>query len=83
HITKLLSKIKPAIESDTQTPPEQRNGNNGTFVYKVTEKNVFLTVQKVREQSSILKEMEETKQIKIIGGLYDVDSGQVTFYESA
>ena len=38
-------------------------------------------VQKVKEQSSILKEMEQTKQIKIIGGLYDLDTGQVTFYK--
>jgi len=83
NITALLNKIKPAITLETQTPAEQRNGNNESFVYKVTENNVFITVKKVREQSSILKEMEQTKQIKIVGGLYDVDSGQVTFYETA
>jgi len=83
NITALLNKIKPAITLETQTPSEQRNGNNESFVYKVTENNVFITVKKVREQSSILKEMEKTKQIKIVGGLYDVDSGQVTFYETA
>lgn len=79
NITALLSKIKPAIEKETETATE-RNANNKTFVQNVTKNNVFITVEKIKEQSSILKEMEETKQIKIIGGLYDVDSGQVIFY---
>ena len=44
-------------------------------------KNVFITVQKMKEQSSILNEMEKAGEIKIIGGLHDIDSGQVLFFE--
>jgi len=80
NITALLSKIKPAIEQETETTTE-RNGNNKSFVKNVTQNNVFITVQKIKEQSSILIEMEQTKQIKIIGGLHDIDSGKVFFYE--
>jgi carbonic anhydrase len=80
NITALLSKIKPAIEQETKTITE-RNVNNKTFLRNVTEKNVLLTVQKIKEQSSILNEMEQSKQIKIIGGLHDIDTGQVLFYE--
>ncbi len=80
NITALLKKIKPAIEKDTTTLTE-RNGNNKTFLENVTRNNVFLTVDKIKEQSSILFEMEKSKQIKIIGGLYDIDSGRVSFYE--
>lgn len=80
NITLLLNKIKPAIAKETLTIKE-RNGNNKEFVKNVTINNVSLTVQKVKEQSSILREMEEAKQIKIIGGLYDLDTGQVVFYE--
>ena len=47
----------------------------------VTINNVFITVRKIKEQSSLLAEMEHSKQIKIIGGLYDLDTGIVTFYE--
>ena len=82
HITGLLSKIKPAIEEETETITE-RNGKNQSFLKNVTEKNVLITVQKIREQSSILNEMEQSKQIKIIGGLHDIDTGQVIFYEKA
>jgi carbonic anhydrase len=80
NITALLNKIKPAIAKETETTTE-RNGSNVAFVKKVTVHNIFLTVKKVREQSSLLSDMEQSKQIKIIGGLYDVDTGQVTFYE--
>jgi carbonic anhydrase len=80
NITALLNKIKPAIDQETETTTG-RNGNNISFVQKVTKNNVFITVQKIREQSSILIEMEQTKQIKIIGGLHDIDTGQVIFYE--
>jgi carbonic anhydrase len=80
NLTTLLSKIKPALDKETETKTE-RNGNNKPFVEKVTINNIFLTVQKVKEQSSILNELEHTKQIKIIGGLYDVDTGRVIFYE--
>ena len=80
NITALLNKIKPAIEQETETKTE-RNVNNESFLKNVTENNVFITVKKIKEQSSILHEMEQTKQIKIIGGLHDIDTGQVFFYE--
>ena len=82
NMTALLNKIRPAIEMEKETT-EGRNADNEAFVKNVTKNNVFISVQKIKEQSPILKEMEETKQIKIIGGLYDVDSGQVYFYEDA
>lgn len=80
NITGLLNKIKPAIELETETTTD-RNENNETFLRNVTINNVFITVKKVREQSSILSEMEQSGKIKIIGGLYEVDTGQVTFFE--
>src|SRR6201998_3747088 len=80
HVTTLLNKIKPAIEMENTTVQE-RNSKNLSFVQNVTRNNVFNVVQKVREQSSILKEMEQSKQIRIVGGLHDLETGKVTFYE--
>ncbi len=80
NITGLLNKIKPAIEMETETVTD-RTDKNEVFLKNVTVNNVFITVKKVREQSSILHEMEQTGEIKIIGGVYDVDTGQVTFFE--
>jgi carbonic anhydrase len=80
NITALLNKIKPAIDRETETTTG-RDGNNKSFLKNVTKNNVFITVKKIKEQSSILYEMEQSKQIKIIGGLHDIDTGQVIFYE--
>ncbi len=80
NITTLLSKIKPAIETETKTILN-RTGTNNSYLYNVTVNNVFLTVKKIKEQSTILKEMEEKNEIKIIGGLHDIETGQVTFFE--
>ena len=80
HITSLINKIKPAIETETQTTSE-RNGKNLAFVENVTSNNVILTVKGIRARSEILTEMENKNEIKIVGGLYDVETGIVRFLE--
>lgn len=80
NLTTLLNKIQPAIFSEKKTK-ENRNGSNSDFVNNVTELNVHLTIERVRRESPIIAEMEELGQIKIVGGLYDVETGEVSFYE--
>lgn len=80
NLTTLLHKISPAIESETQTT-ENRTGTNPDFVKNVTEINVHLTMERVRKESEIVNTMEKEGQIKIVGGLYDVETGVVSFYE--
>lgn len=80
HVTGLLNKIKPAILLEKETL-EERNSTNKNFVKNVSKNNVLHVVHQVREQSPILCDMENTGQIKIVGGMYDLDNGQVTFFE--
>lgn len=80
HITTLLKKLKPAIEAE-QTVGDARNGTNTAFVNKVTEHNVHLTIARIKNESPIIAEMEQSGKIKIAGGVYDVETGAVTFYE--
>ena len=76
NITHLLSNIKPAVKA-TETEGE-RNSKNDSFVAGVVENNVKLTMDRIREKSPILKEMEENGEIKIAGGVYSISSGKVT-----
>ena len=78
HLTTLVNKIKPSIEIETQTKTD-RNGKNIKFVENVSVNNVKLTVEGIRRRSPILSEMETEKKIKIIGGMYDVETGIVKF----
>jgi len=78
HLTSLISKIKPSIELETLTVTE-RNGKNVKFVENVAENNVKLVVEGIRNKSEILSEMENQKKIRIVGGMYDVETGVVEF----
>ena len=80
NLTTLLNKVKPAIERE-KTVPDNRDGSNAEFVKKVTEHNVFVVMEQIRERSEILRTMEKEGSIMIVGGLYEVETGKVTFYQ--
>ncbi|GAA0714943.1 hypothetical protein GCM10009430_08750 [Aquimarina litoralis] len=48
----------------------------------VAEQNVNMTIQNIKDQSEVLKEMEENGEIMIVGGMYDISNGSVTFFEN-
>jgi carbonic anhydrase len=79
NLTTLLNKIQPAIYNE-KTTTENRDGSNESFVKNVTELNVFLTIDRIKRESPIIAELEQQGTIKIIGGLYDVETGIVTFF---
>jgi carbonic anhydrase len=81
NLTALINKIKPAVRA-VKTPEEEhlRTSSNLDFVNSVSEKNIYMTIDNIRQQSSVLEEMEAEGSIKIIGAMYDVSNGLVTFY---
>jgi carbonic anhydrase len=78
HITQLLEKIQPAIDAEITTK-KKRNGDNPDFVNQVTALNIANTLQKIYEESSILRELIDKQDISVIGATYNVTSGQVHF----
>ncbi|MFD1294889.1 carbonic anhydrase family protein [Lutibacter holmesii] len=79
-LTGMLAKIKPAVNAITS--PEDaslRNSGNLDFVNNVAEQNVLLTIDKILKDSEVLAEMQNSGEIKIVGAMYDVHSGAVTF----
>lgn len=77
NITKLLSKVQPAVRKiesqvDDVTSPDA--------VQKVADENVRMAMEEIRSKSEILAEMEKNGEISIVGGMYDVGSGKVTFF---
>ena len=80
NLTALLSKIRPAIDEET-TVSDNRRGDNTYFVEKVTRINVRRVVQGIVARSPILRDMAERQDIKIVGGLHELTSGQVTFFD--
>jgi len=60
---------------------DEKTQKNYKFVHEVCESNVQNTINEIRIQSPILKEIEENGEIKIIGAVYDMSSGEVVFLE--
>lgn len=82
NLTTLLSKLKPAVEAVSEpSDANLRNSKNIDFVNNVAEKNVYMTINNIRMKSPVLQEMEEYGDIKIVGAMYDIKDGSVTFYE--
>ena len=81
NLTTLINKIEPAVAAVSEPADESlRNSKNIDFVNQVAEKNVMMTIENIRNQSPVLVEMEKNHEIKIIGGMYDISNGEVTFY---
>jgi len=80
NITPMLGNIKPAIEHFNLTEYKgDKTSQNEAFVHMVAEQNIWETIEDIRKYSPILKEMEENGEIKIMGGMYDMKTGQVSF----
>lgn len=80
NLTALLQKIQPAIDNETETK-ENRTGTNENFVHNVIINNVHHTIEEIRKNSPIVAEFEAKGLTKVIGGLYDVGTGEVTFFD--
>jgi carbonic anhydrase len=80
NLTGLLARIKPAIDSvpDNGGP---RTSKNAAFVNEVSEANVRLVMQQIPERSPVLREMLAKGEIELVGGMYDLSTGKVQFYD--
>jgi carbonic anhydrase len=82
NLTGLVAKIKPAVAA-IPNDGKDRSSKNYAFVEQVSERNVQMTVQMIRDKSAVLKEMEQKGEIMIVGAMYDVATGKVKWYEPA
>lgn len=82
NLTALIKKIEPAVAA-VKEPEEAslRNSSNLDFVNDVAVKNVLMTIDQIRSESPVLAEMEKNGEIHIVGGMYNIDSGEVNFFE--
>ena len=82
NLTGMLAKIKPAVNAVSE-PQDQslRNSSNAKFVDTVSAKNVEITIDNIMKDSPILEEMHNSGEIKIIGAMYDINTGKVFFYD--
>lgn len=76
-LTGLLDVIKPAVAATTYAG--ERSAKNAEFVDAVARTNVQQTMDALRSGSSTLADLEKKGQIKIVGSMYNLANGVVTF----
>jgi carbonic anhydrase len=77
NITALLDKIKPAVDAIRKGKVEM----NEDSIEKVGVLNVHLAIDRIRQESPILAEMEKKGEIEIVGATYNVSDGEVNFFD--
>lgn len=77
NISAMLDNIVPAVRQASEEIDGVLNSSNAAFVARTVENNVKLTIDRIRERSPILKEMENSGDIAIVGGVYNLHSGKV------
>lgn len=76
NITPLLENIQPAVAA-FKSYVGKRSSKNAEFVHMVAEQNVRNTIRDIRTRSPILAELEKNGALRLVGGIYDMSSGQV------
>jgi len=78
NLTGLLGKIRPAVAATKYQG--ERSASNYGFVDAVARTNVELTMADIRRRSSVLGDLEKSGAIKIVGAMYNLDTGAVEFF---
>ena len=77
HITDMLKRIKPSI-SKAMLKEDQYHLFDDNVAYA----NVENSLEEIITRSVIVKEMFEKGEIGIIGGVYNIETGQVDFFKN-
>jgi carbonic anhydrase len=82
NLTSLLSKINASVKETIEpNDPTMRNSSNLQFVNEVAKNNVLRSVENIRVKSNVLRRLEEAGKITIAGAMYDVSTGEVSFFD--
>lgn len=79
NLTGLLTKIQPAVESVKQGRLALKSCSHGSLEDKVAERNVEIMVEQIKERSALLRNLQVSGDIDIVGAMYNIETGKVQF----
>lgn len=77
HITGLLNRIQPSISKALL-----KESGDHMFHDEVAYANVENSLEEILNRSEIVKEMFKKGEIGIVGGVYNIENGQVDFFKN-
>ncbi len=80
----LVIEIQQAINPATLKKPDQwAAGEKAAYTNEISRLNVVRTIKTIRQRSATLNKLVEKGTIAIVGALYDVATGEVSFFQTA
>lgn len=80
NLTALLDKLQPVM-NEGLAGKNDSNTLDPEFMENVARLNVRYVMSEVPKRSQVIAEMLDRGEVALIGGMYDVDTGVVTFYD--
>lgn len=77
NLTGLLQKMHPAVAA----VPASGNKTDDAYVDAVAKENVKLVMRQIKERSPLLSQLISSGKVMLVGGMYDLESGQVAFLQ--
>src|SRR5439155_748041 len=74
NLTELLAKIRPAVSASGPG-----SSKDDAYVTKVAQANVSQAMKEIREKSPTIKAQLDAGTVGLVGAIYDVSTGKVTF----
>ncbi len=81
HLTGLVNKIKKAEKRAKTTFNGEADANDNDYLDHLATEHVHLAIKQIREKSPLLSELESNGKLLIVGGMYDISNGKVTFFD--
>ncbi len=83
HLTDALANIEPAVKAAHSHVEGDKSSKNDKFVHHVAHLNVKQTVKDIKQRSAVISDLVEAGKLKVVGALYDIETGKVTWLDDA
>jgi carbonic anhydrase len=82
HLTGLVNKIKVAETRAKASFNGNPDPDDFAYVDHLALEHVKLAIEQIRNESRILRELEQSGSLLIAGGLYNIGTGKVDFFDN-
>jgi carbonic anhydrase/SulP family sulfate permease len=81
HLDGVIGDIQQAIDPDLPIPvPDGAGPVRISYVDEIARRNVLRSIAVIRQKSTALNQLIEGGKLAVVGGLYDVRTGEVSFF---
>lgn len=83
NLDSLISEIQQSVDMGTCKQADQwLPGEKAAYANEVSRRNVLRTMRMIRERSSTLDGLVREGKIAIVGAMYDITTGKVSFFQT-